>query len=173
MGGIGLAFPIDMKTMVGTALGAAVALHPANPALAAAELSISWGPDKTTRIASEPAEDCAVIRLWEGLLHRALGAPCPNCPPPPCPMDDTTFMGARDPFVLPADLATVGNPTAAQVAVKRGSAACLREQTNFKVEANSSHPDARRHRIVPCVVEEGGRLGEYLLAMLKELAERG
>lgn len=34
-------------------------------------------------------------------------------------------------------------------------------------------PVARRHCFVPCVVEEGGCLGEHLLALLNELAERG
>ena len=30
-----------------------------------------------------------------------------------------------------------------------------------------------RHRLVPCVVEEGGRLGGHFQALLRELAERG
>eukprot|EP00873_Tetraselmis_striata_P008666 jgi/Tetstr1/428930/TSEL_018906.t1 len=34
-------------------------------------------------------------------------------------------------------------------------------------------PAARRHSFVPCVVEEGRRMGEHLLALVKELAERG
>eukprot|EP00873_Tetraselmis_striata_P046374 jgi/Tetstr1/466638/TSEL_011126.t1 len=53
-----------------------------------------------------------------------------------------------------------------------GFAARLREQqtNNFRVDACSSHPVARRHRFVLCVVE-GARLGEHLRALLKELAE--
>lgn len=41
------------------------------------------------------------------------------------------------------------------------------------VDVCSSHPVARWHRFVQCILEDGGRLGEHVLALLKELAERG
>mmetsp|Transcript_45667 Transcript_45667/g.114269 ORF Transcript_45667/g.114269 Transcript_45667/m.114269 type:complete len:422 (-) Transcript_45667:453-1718(-) len=84
------------------------------------------------------------------------------------------YMGPGVHLVLDAAVTGVfRNSIAAQVAVQPGYAARLREQTKFRVDACSSQPVARRHRFVPCVVEEGGRLGEHLLALLKELAERG
>eukprot|EP00873_Tetraselmis_striata_P042122 jgi/Tetstr1/462386/TSEL_007392.t1 len=84
------------------------------------------------------------------------------------------YMGPGVHLVLDAAVTCVfRNSIAAQVAVQPGYAARLREQTKFRVDACSSQPVARRHRFVPCVVEEGGRLGEHLLALLKELAERG
>eukprot|EP00873_Tetraselmis_striata_P036234 jgi/Tetstr1/456498/TSEL_043221.t1 len=99
MGGLGLAFADDLH-LLGTALGTALALHSAQPALAAVGLSISWGPDKT-EVAFAPAEHGAAIREWEGLLPRAAGAPSP----PPCPpsgsLDAAAFSRARDPAVLP------------------------------------------------------------------------
>eukprot|EP00873_Tetraselmis_striata_P037933 jgi/Tetstr1/458197/TSEL_044687.t2 len=286
MGGLGLAFADDLH-LLGTALGTALALHSAQPALAAVGLSISGGPDKT-EVAFAPAEHGAGIREWEGLLPRAAGAPSPPPCPPSGPLDAAAFSRARDPAVLPhlvtgfrrclgvprhrkldptfvrdalrrpaarqdaillmareiadaghihaslrlvqvhariattmvsilqeagaprdsvltevrglrsADATRPGdvvrldymgpgvhlvldaavtcvfrNSIAAQVAVQPGYAARLREQTKFRVDACSSQPVARRHRFVPCVVEEAGRLGEHLLALLKELAERG
>eukprot|EP00873_Tetraselmis_striata_P009583 jgi/Tetstr1/429847/TSEL_019714.t1 len=99
MGGLGLAFADDLH-LLGTALGTALALHSAQPALAAVGLSISWGPDKT-EVAFAPAEHGAAIGEWEGLLPRAAGAPSP----PPCPpsgsLDAAAFSRARDPAVLP------------------------------------------------------------------------
>lgn len=60
IGELGLAFA-DAMNLLGTVLGAAVALHSAQPALAAVGLSISWGRDKT-EVDFAPAEDGAVIR---------------------------------------------------------------------------------------------------------------
>eukprot|EP00873_Tetraselmis_striata_P009441 jgi/Tetstr1/429705/TSEL_019600.t1 len=93
-----------------------------------------------------------------------------------CPGDvvQLDYMGPGVHLVLDAAVTCVfRNSIAAQVAVQPGYAARLREQTKFRVDACSSQPVARRHRFVPCVLEEGGRPGEHLLALLKELAERG
>eukprot|EP00873_Tetraselmis_striata_P037934 jgi/Tetstr1/458198/TSEL_044687.t1 len=99
MGGLGLAFADDLH-LLGTALGTALALHSAQPALAAVGLSISGGPDKT-EVAFAPAEHGAGIREWEGLLPRAAGAPSPPPCPPSGPLDAAAFSRARDPAVLP------------------------------------------------------------------------
>lgn len=60
-----------------------------------------------------------------------------------------------------------------QAAIQPRFAARMWEQTKFRVNACSSHPVARRHHFVPCIVEKGGRLGEHLLPLLMEMAERG
>eukprot|EP00873_Tetraselmis_striata_P013200 jgi/Tetstr1/433464/TSEL_022736.t1 len=84
------------------------------------------------------------------------------------------YMGPGVHLVLDADVTCIfRNSIAAQVAVQPGCAARLREQTKFRVDACLSQPVARRHRFVPCVVEEGGRLGEHMLALLKELRSAG
>ena len=54
-----------------------------------------------------------------------------------------------------------------------GTAASLKEEDKISKDANSAQPVGSRHRLVPCVVEEGGRLGGHFQALLRELAERG
>lgn len=48
------------------------------------------------------------------------------------------------------------------------------EKEKFDDDKKSGDPvDSRGHRLVPFVVEDGGRLGQHALALLRELAERG
>ena len=55
-----------------------------------------------------------------------------------------------------------------------GHAARLREKEKFDDDKKSGDPVVSRgHRLVPFVVEDGGRLGQHALALLRELAERG
>ena len=55
-----------------------------------------------------------------------------------------------------------------------GHAARLREKEKFDDDKKSGDPVVSRgHRLVPFVVEDGGRLGQHALALLRELAEKG
>ena len=65
------------------------------------------------------------------------------------------------------------NTSAAPASTKPGHTAAAKETEKINADAGSSAPVAVRHRLVPCVLEEGGRLGGHFQALLKELAERG
>ena len=65
------------------------------------------------------------------------------------------------------------NYLAADASSKPGAAARAKEDDKLRADAASAAPVAARHRLVPCVVEEGGRIGGHFQALLKELAERG
>ena len=66
------------------------------------------------------------------------------------------------------------NSLAVAASTKAGIAARQKEDEKLiQSDASSTSPVAFRHRLVPCVVEEGrGRLGGHFQALLKELAER-
>ena len=65
------------------------------------------------------------------------------------------------------------NTSAEAGSTKPGLAARDKENQKLNADACSSAPVAVRHRLVPCVVEEGGRIGGHFQALLKELAETG
>ena len=65
------------------------------------------------------------------------------------------------------------NSLASAASTKAGTAARQKEDEKLQADVNSAFPVAFRHRLVPCVVEEGGRLGGHFQALLMELAERG
>ena len=65
------------------------------------------------------------------------------------------------------------NTSAAPASTKPGYTAATKESEKINADACSSAPVAVRHRLVPCVLEEGGRLGGHFQALMKELVERG
>ena len=65
------------------------------------------------------------------------------------------------------------NTTARDSSRTRGHAAACKEDEKLAADAASPTPVSLRHRLVPAVVEEGGRLGAHFQALLRELAERG
>ena len=65
------------------------------------------------------------------------------------------------------------NTSARDSARTPGYAAANKEQEKLAADASSPTPVSTRHRLVPAVMEEGGRLGAHFQALLRELAERG
>ena len=66
------------------------------------------------------------------------------------------------------------NGTLDRCASTPGYAARMREKEKFDDDRKSGDSVVSRgHRLIPFVVEDGGRLGEHALALLRELAERG
>ena len=70
-------------------------------------------------------------------------------------------------------VAVFTNSTARASSHTPGHAAACKEDEKLSADAAAPSPVALRHRLVPAVMEEGGRLGAHFLALLRELAERG
>ena len=54
-----------------------------------------------------------------------------------------------------------------------GHAASRKEEEKLSTDASSPNPVRPRHRLVPAVIEEGGRIGAHFYALLREMVERG
>ena len=92
----------------------------------------------------------------------------------PCDVGWADFYGPGRHLLCDGSVVSVFvNTIASAASTKPGTAARNKETEKFTNDANSSAPVALRHRLVPCVVEEGGQLGGHFQALLKELAERG
>ena len=92
----------------------------------------------------------------------------------PCDVGWLDFYGPGRHLLCDGSVVSVFvNTLASAASTKAGTAARLKEDEKLQADASSSSPVAFRHRLVPCVVEEGGRLGGHFQALLKELAERG
>ena len=84
------------------------------------------------------------------------------------------FSGSGRHLVVDGSIVAVfTNSTARASAETPGHAAACKEAEKLSADASSPSPVMPRHRLVPAVMEEGGRLGAHFLALLRELAERG
>ena len=84
------------------------------------------------------------------------------------------FSGSGRHLVVDGSIVAVfTNSTARASAETPGYAAACKEAEKLSADAASPTPVMPRHRLVPAVMEEGGRLGAHFHALLRELAERG
>ena len=80
----------------------------------------------------------------------------------PCDVGWADFYGPGRHLLCDGSVVSVFvNSLASAASTKARTAARQKEDEKLQADVNSAFPVAFRHRLVPCVVEEGGRLGGH------------
>ena len=89
----------------------------------------------------------------------------------PCDVGWSDFYGPGRHLLCDGSVVSVFvNSLASEASTDPGTAARHKEVEKFKADENSAEPVAHRHRLMPCVVEEAGRLagGHFQAPLLKD-----